>query len=97
MIKRSITELRLHERQSSKIKVGTVHAFQGDESDVILFDMVDTKSSGPGMLYKGGTGLRLLNVAISRAKGKIVMIGERDLFSDDPDFRKLDGIIKKFF
>jgi superfamily I DNA and/or RNA helicase len=97
IIKRSITDLRLHEKQTSKIKVGTVHAFQGDESDVILFDMVDTKRVGPGTLYKGETGLRLLNVAISRAKGKIVMIGEKDLFSEDPDCKKLDTIIKKFF
>lgn len=65
-----------------KINVGTIHTFQGSESDVIILDFVDTekdinnKSGKISRLYFGQNGERLLNVAISRAKKKLVIIGD---------------------
>ena len=80
-----------------KIKVGTVHSFQGDEADVIIFDMVDNCKEGPGALYKGSTGERLMNVAISRAKGKIIIVGDPDLFKNNSEFLKLHDLLTKYF
>lgn len=63
-----------------RVKIGTVHTFQGSESDVIIFDMVDClkfeKDKTPyfGRIYGGEEGEQLLNVAISRAKHKLIVV-----------------------
>jgi superfamily I DNA and/or RNA helicase len=102
LIRNKLKELKdLPPNRSESIKVGTVHAFQGDESDIIIFDLVDNRVSGPGKLYQKKTGERLLNVAISRAKGKLIIIGDPQLFDmPDPDnkfntLRKIFGIYFK--
>jgi superfamily I DNA and/or RNA helicase len=80
-IKRLLGELKGSNKvDKAKIKIGTVHAFQGDESDVIIFDTVDTKELAVGKLFHGQAGDRLVNVAISRAKDKIIFIGDLNLF-----------------
>lgn len=61
------------------VEAGTVHQFQGSEADAVVFDMVD----GPGrknlgLLLRGDTGTRLVNVAISRARGKLVVLADRE-------------------
>lgn len=63
-----------------RVKIGTVHTFQGSECDVIIFDMVDSlrfeKGNTPyfGRIYGGEEGEQLLNVAISRAKHKLIVV-----------------------
>ena len=79
------------------VKVGTVHSFQGDESDIIIFDLVDNSEEGPGRLFKGKTGERLMNVAISRAKGKVIIVGDPEIFQNDMELKKLDLLLKKYF
>ena len=65
-----------------RLKIGTVHTFQGSESDVIIYDMVDCKTleSGQkaniGKIYAGSEGEQLLNVAISRARHKLIVIAD---------------------
>lgn len=59
------------------IQVATVHRFQGDERDVIILDLVDSPPFRIGKLLSGGWGsgaMRLLNVACTRAKGKLVVV-----------------------
>lgn len=57
---------------------GTVHQFQGSDADVVIFDMVDGAGrSGLGKLLKGDTGVRLVNVAITRAKGKLIVLADK--------------------
>ena len=56
------------------VEVGTVHSFQGGEADVVIFDIVD----GPprpnmGVLLRDETGMRLANVAMTRARGKLIL------------------------
>ena len=65
-----------------KIKVGTIHTFQGSECDIIFWDMVDTGSQPVGSLYKGVTGEKLVNVAVSRAKSKLVIVGYPRTFNE---------------
>ena len=63
-----------------RVNIGTVHTFQGSECDVIIFDMVDClkfeKDKTPyfGRIYGGEEGEQLLNVAISRAKHKLIVV-----------------------
>jgi hypothetical protein len=60
-----------------RLEIATVHRFQGNEKDLIIFDLVDSPPHKLGILLRGGFGseaMRLLNVACSRAKGKLVVI-----------------------
>ena len=61
------------------ITCSTVHQFQGDEKDIIIFDTVESyPNERLGMLTnnnKNGAVDRLVNVAITRAKGKLIVIG----------------------
>ena len=62
-----------------KIEVGTVHSFQGGEADVVIFDVVDgPPRQQPGILLGEETGMRLVNVAVTRARGKLVLIAHKD-------------------
>ena len=60
------------------IDTGTVHQFQGSDADVVIFDLVDGPGRGSlGALLTGDTGLRLVNVALTRAKGKFILIADK--------------------
>ena len=60
------------------IDVGTVHQFQGSDADIIIFDMVDgMPRRAIGQLLRGDAGLRMVNVAFTRAKGKLILIADK--------------------
>ena len=73
-------EREYDEHFDSRVKIGTVHTFQGSECDIIIFDMVDCSklaSGHPnriGQLYYGEEGERLMNVAVSRARHKLILV-----------------------
>lgn len=61
------------------VEAGTVHQFQGSEADAVVFDLVDGPGRNSlGLLLKGDAGIRLVNVAISRARGKLVVVADRE-------------------
>jgi len=61
------------------VRIGTIHAFQGSEADVIIFDLCDGKPrSNPGSLLLGDTGQRLFTVGITRTRSKLIFIGDRE-------------------
>ena len=74
----------------SRIKIGTIHTFQGSECDVIIFDMVDCfnmesgKPNKIGRLYHGNAGERLLNVAVSRARHKLIVVCDPEYIKNIP-------------
>jgi len=68
---------------SEKVKVATVHRFQGGEEDIIIYDTVDSPPFSLGKFSWGtfpengktaSETSKLLNVAITRAKGKFIMV-----------------------
>ena len=73
-------ERKYDEDFNKRIKIGTIHTFQGSECDLIIFDMVDCpvlengRSNTIGRLYSGNEGERLLNVAVSRARHKLIVV-----------------------
>lgn len=81
----------LTREELDRVKVGTIHSFQGSEHDIIIWDVVDSTDRRIGQLYKGETGERLVNVAISRAKQKLIVIGDPKVFTLADD---LDGVSK---
>jgi hypothetical protein len=71
-------EGRTGNRAYARMEAGTVHQFQGSDADYVIFDMVDCQPrSGLGALLTGDVGLRLVNVAITRARGKVVVIADK--------------------
>ena len=65
------------EKRQTRIRCATVHQFQGSESDVVIFDVVESYP-GNQVGYLMGKDIhqvkRLINVAVTRAKGKLIMI-----------------------
>jgi len=62
--------------ESSKLIIDTVHKFQGDERDVIVFSPVISRgisSKAVGFLRSQGN---LFNVAITRARSHLVIVGD---------------------
>ena len=70
----------------SLITVNTVDGFQGQERDVIFISLVRANESGQiGFL----SDLRRMNVAITRARMKLVILGEAATLGKHPFYRKL--------
>lgn len=66
------------ERLTADIIAATVHRFQGSERDVMIFDTVDSEpQTRAGMLLTGKDSERLINVAITRTKGKFIHVSNR--------------------
>ena len=53
---------------------GTVHAFQGDEKDIVLFSLALTDKTGVGTYDWLKNNKELINVATSRAKDKLIVL-----------------------
>jgi AAA domain len=64
----------------ARIECSTVHRFQGQERDVVILDTVDAEPMKPGVLLSErgarSTAQSLINVAISRARGKLVVVAD---------------------
>ncbi|MGG5254242.1 AAA domain-containing protein [Neobacillus sp. SM06] len=68
-----------NERLTADIIAATVHRFQGSERDVMVFDTVDSPpQERAGMLLTGRDSERLINVAITRTKGKFIHVTDRN-------------------
>ncbi|MBT3343840.1 MAG: AAA family ATPase [Gemmatimonadetes bacterium] len=65
---------------AGRIECRTVHRFQGGERDMVIFDTVDTDPLAPGILLSGNTpgstASNLINVSLSRARGKLIVIAD---------------------
>lgn len=74
------------------ITVNTVDGFQGQERDIILISMVRDNANGEiGFLRD----LRRMNVAITRARMKLIILGDKDTLSSHPFYKKLWNYIQK--
>ena len=76
----------------SLIHVNTVDGFQGQERDVIFISLVRANEEGQiGFL----NDLRRMNVAITRARMKLVILGDAATLTKHPFYRKLMEFIQK--
>lgn len=68
------------------ISVNTVDGFQGQERDIIVVSLVRSNDEGQiGFLRD----LRRMNVAITRARMKLIIIGDQSTMTSHPFYRKL--------
>ena len=71
-----------------KSHIGTVHTFQGKQAEgVILCLGLDEKSKGAASWASQKPNL--LNVAITRAKYRFVVVGDKDIWFNQPYFNQL--------
>ena len=71
-------ELRNHLELHNKILIDTVHKFQGDERDVIIFSpVVSEGTKSQSLMFLKSTG-NLFNVAITRARALLVTVGDKE-------------------
>ncbi|WP_434036184.1 DEAD/DEAH box helicase [Formosa sp. 4Alg 33] len=94
-IKRLLIDL-LTEEQLDRVKIGTIHSFQGSGFDMIIYDIVDNSDKNIGRLYKGVQGERLLNVALSRAKHKLIIVGDPKVFSMTDELQEVSKKLRSF-
>lgn len=70
----------------AKVEVNTVDGYQGREKEIIIISMVRSNKKGKiGFLED----LRRLNVSLTRAKRKLVIIGDSETLSVHPSYRRL--------
>lgn len=68
------------------ISVNTVDGFQGQERDVILISLVRSNDEGQIGFLKD---LRRMNVAMTRARMKLIILGNKDTMTKHPFYKKL--------
>lgn len=71
---KNLIERMLQNEKLNNVTCGTVHAFQGDEKDVVLFSTAITDQTKAGTYEWLKNNKELINVATSRAKDKLIVL-----------------------
>lgn len=77
------------ELELTKIQVSTVHSFQGQEKKLIIIDFTDNDIPPTPLTAKGC----LINVALSRAKEQLFLVGNKDYITDKKFFTEAEILI----
>lgn len=73
---KKMVEETLARENIKNVVCGTVHAFQGDEKDVVLFSTAITNQTQTGTYEWLKNNKELINVATSRARDKLVILAD---------------------
>lgn len=93
--KRAFFKLFYNKKYSplKNITIGTVHSLQGSERDVVIFSPVYTDKDGGPDEFFFNRDVRMLNVAVSRAKNSFIVIGDTRIFN--PKSNKPSGLLAR--
>ena len=73
-----------------KQRIGTVHTAQGREAEAVIFVLGVPRPAQTGARGWAGGRPNLLNVAVTRAKEAIYVVGNRQLWREAGLFRELE-------
>jgi superfamily I DNA and/or RNA helicase len=91
LLRRLIMKKEFFKPYRRQISVNTVDGFQGQERDVIVISLVRSNDEGQiGFLRD----LRRMNVAMTRARMKLIIIGNRDTMTRHPFYRRLWNYVR---
>lgn len=96
-INRLIAEKDWNPYFKMKLMVGTIHSYQGSEANLLIFDLVESKGMKVGRLYQFDTGERLVNVALTRVKSKLVIVGDIDAIIDNIGSNNIEESVVRTF
>jgi ATP-dependent RNA/DNA helicase IGHMBP2 len=83
-LKDNLVGLELERKKLSSIVINTIDGFQGEERDVIYISLVRSNEKGEiGFL----SDLRRMNVAITRARKKLVVVGDSSTVGSHPFYK----------
>ena len=85
-LKKLIKKYEFFKPYRRQISVNTVDGFQGQERDVILISLVRSNDEGQIGFLKD---LRRMNVAMTRARMKLIILGNKDTMTRHPFYKKL--------
>ena len=85
-LKRLLKKYEFFKPYRRLISVNTVDGFQGQERDVILISLVRSNDEGQIGFLKD---LRRMNVAMTRARMKLIILGNKDTMTKHPFYQKL--------
>lgn len=74
--------------------INTVDGFQGQERDIIVISMVRSNSEGQVGFLRD---LRRMNVAITRARMKLLLIGDKETLCRHPFYRRLWKYVEELY
>lgn len=67
--------------------IGTIHTFQGKEADKVIIVLgVDSGEKGYGAIQWASAKPNILNVAVTRAKRKLCIVGDKTKWANQPNF-----------
>jgi superfamily I DNA and/or RNA helicase len=87
-------ELRRIARKFGIKRAGTVHVAQGAESGIVIFVLGGNPRSDAAREWAAERP-NLLNVAVSRAKHRLYIIGNRELWEPLPHFSQADRLLRE--
>lgn len=80
-------------RSWARERVGTIHTFQGKEAEAVVLVLGAPNSESAGARWWAGSTPNLLNVAVSRAKRRIYVVGSRTAWKGVGVFRNLASML----
>lgn len=92
-----LTELLSHNGFTEQVTVGTVDAFQGKESDIVLLSTVRSnthKSASRALGFLRSPNR--LNVALSRARSLLIIVGDYETLRKEPMFETTYNYVKEW-
>jgi hypothetical protein len=92
---RSLVRIELKEHEFARSHIGTVHTMQGKEADVIVLVLGTDPSPAKKARDWAARPANLLNVAVSRARRRLFIIGDHAEWRDAPNFSESARVLPR--